>query len=162
MNNNLHRSIYHFDPTNLPKCSKLQITPASPTSVTSSAPSPTLSSNEAAHNRKKFKPKPNTVREMYDDDGGGGDDADPKIICDNADASSDMAGNASNPEIEITHLPCDGSDIIGTTSDTTIVMNTLLAPLNQIHSENFSNSGAENESDGNNFLMVAFAIAQIF
>lgn len=136
-------SIYHFDPTNLPQCSKLQIMAASPTSTTPTAPSPTFAPHEAAQTRKKYKPKPNTVRD--DDDDGG-----PNANCDNDGTSSGVVRNSSNPEIEISSLPCNNSDNSGSISEAPapITMNTLLAPINQIHAEICSNSGADNDSDG--------------
>lgn len=152
-------SIYHFDPSNLPQCNKLQIMAASPTSTTPTCPSPTIPSNEAAQNRKKYKPKPNTVRESEsDDDGGGGGGSDsggPNANCDNDGLNNDAVRNNSNPEIEISSLPCNESDNTGSTNDTpaSIAMNTLLAPINQIHAENYSNSGADDDSDGNNKIL---------
>lgn len=118
---------------------------ASPTSTTPTAPSPTFASNEAAQNRKKYKPKPNTVRESDDDDGGV-----PNANCDNDGTSCGVVRNSSNPEIEISSLPCNDSDNAGSISDAPvpITMNTLLAPIDQIHAEICSNSGADNDSDG--------------
>lgn len=145
-------SIYHFDPTNLPPCNKLQMTAASPTTPT--APSPTFPSNDTAQNRKKFKPKPNTLRESDDDDGGGvagdGEADDPSANCDIDGSNSDVVRNNSNPEIEISSLPCNESVDAGATSDapTAITVNSLLAPINQIHADNYSNSGGDNDSDG--------------
>lgn len=98
-------------------------------------------------------PKPNTVRESDDDDDGGVGDASsgaPNVNCDNDGSSSDVIRNNSNPEIEISSLPCNDSDNTGGASDkpTTDTVNTLLAPIEQLHAESYTNSGAENESDG--------------
>lgn len=91
-------------------------------------------------------PKPNIVEESYYDDGGG---SGPNANCDNDDSNSDMVGNNSNPEIEISSLPCIESDNTGYISDTSTknAMNTLHAPINQIQTENWNNSGAD-DSDG--------------
>lgn len=102
-------------------------------------------------------PKPNTVRESDDDDGGGGGDGDdvgresPNVNCDNDGSSSNVIRNNSNPEIEISSLPCNESDNIAGATDKphTDAVNTLLAPIEQIHADNYINSGADNESDGN-------------
>lgn len=149
----LRSTIYHFDPTNLPQCNKLQIVATSPTSTTPTTSSPNCPTNEAAQNRNKCMPKPNTVRESDDDDGGGGGDVgcgSPNVNCDNDGSSSDVIRNNSNPEIEISSLPCNESDNTGGASDkpTTDTVNTLLAPIEQIHAENYTNSSADNESDG--------------
>lgn len=129
----------------------------SPTSTTPTATSPTFLLNETAQNRIKFKPKPNTVLESDDDDGGGGDGCSvgcgTNVKCDSDGSNNDVVRNISQPEIEISSLPCNEGDNIGSISidvaPPAITMNTLLSPINQIHVETYSNSGADNDSDGN-------------
>lgn len=146
------RSIYHFDPSNLPPGNKLQIPNASPANT----PSPTLSMNENSSvvplSRKKNHNKSIHVSV-----------ADELVVvlqrtsekCDkenvlnasNATAIQDEnGGGACNPDIEVS------SELEVTLLETTkdISMNSLLSPLNQTYNHNKNNSNSNQETQDNN------------
>lgn len=128
------RTIYHFDPSNLPPCTKLQIPNASSPANT---PSPTLSVNENSgavplSRKKNHNKTPVSV-------------ADETVVvvqrtsekCDRENVSNAIAirdengGGACKPEIEIS------SELEVTLPEPTknISMNSLLSPLNQTYNQ---------------------------
>lgn len=135
------RSIYHFDPSNLPPCTKLQIPNASPANT----PSPTLPANDSSivSSRKKSHKQPpvNIVDE-------------PAIVqrttekCDRETVSNTNVtvrdeNDACKPEIEIS------SELEVALPEPTknISMNSLLSPLNQTYQEPQDNN-LDRKTDG--------------
>lgn len=128
------RTIYHFDPTNIPQCHKLQIMATSPTTTSSSTPSP---NENQAQNRKKPKLK-NAINEV--------ENASNK--CDNENSPNDENRVSQNPEIEISSTAYAESDNNSTELTNTISMNTLLSPINQIEQDEEHDNNPENDSEG--------------
>lgn len=114
-------TIYHFDPSNLPPCTKLKIPNVSPTTT----PSPTLLSSDNINvtNRKKHKSANSSD-----------DTIDAQRTSHNCDTDNSSAcaiydeNGTGNPDIEVS------SEIAITIPEPTknISMNSLLSPINQV------------------------------
>lgn len=144
-----NRSIYHFDPSNLPPCTKLQITNnASPANT----PSPTLSSsNENSNNgpsRKKNHKQAAQAVNVSDE---------PVVvvqrtteICDRENVSTPNVtvrdeNDACKPEIEVsTELEV----AVPPEPTKNISMNSLLSPLNQSYQEPQQDNNLDRKADG--------------
>lgn len=137
------RSIYHFDPSNLPPCSKLQMSNASPVKT----PSPTSSANETSNappTRKKTH-KPANVSNVTDDSAvvqRTSEKCDRENVS-NSGAKRDESG-ACKPEIEVS------SELEVTLPEPSknISMNSLLSPLNQTYQETQDNNLDRKAAEG--------------
>lgn len=170
------RSIYHFDPSNLPPCTKLQIPNISPTQT----PSPTLSANnDTIIGTPNVPPPPfrkknhkltnistatataTTTTAIADDpivQQRTSDKCDRENISNSAanaaaTAAVDKKSNASKPEIAVsTELKVTVAEPTppppSSTTKKNISMNSLLSPLNQITHQEIQDNNLDRKADG--------------
>lgn len=137
------RSIYHFDPSNLPPCSKLQMANASPAKT----PSPISSANDNPNvppARKKTH-KPANISNVTDDSAvvqRTTEKCDRENVL-NSGAKRDES-SVAKPEIEVSN------ELEVTLPEPTknISMNSLLSPLNQTYQETQDNNLDRKAADG--------------
>lgn len=148
------RSIYHFDPCNLPPCTKLQIPNTSPANT----PSPTLSLNENSNVSLQKKNHNKSINV----------DTDVTVVvqrtadvCDRDNVSNAVAireekNGACQPDIEV----LSELEVILPEPTTNISMNSMLSPINQIYQEPQDNN-LDRKADGMQMLLF-FSFSSIF